>query len=355
MKFGLFFFAENPAEFRTPDTENYQQVLELTELAEDLGFDQVWTAEHHFDAQYPPNPFILCAAMAARTSRIRIGTNISILPLHHPLIIAENAAMVDVLSNGRFDLGLGIGYEKTEFDTLDVPRSERGRRMEEGLQSIIGLFTEENFTFKGRHFHFDGVTMLPRPVQKPHPPIWVAAEKRPVGDEIPPAIDRAARYGCHLTGPRDANMLGPYERALRKYGRDPGQYFRNVIRNCYVGETKEQAWRDYAPHALAQMRGYLPKYTEAGIFDSMAGEMFGMLPLPSAEELPDLAESGKVHFLGKPFMVGTPDDVCRAVEEDQALGATHILAWMQIGGMDARKTRSSMRLFAREVMPHFSG
>ena len=83
--------------------------------------------------------------------------------------------------------------------------------------------------------------------------------------------------------------------------------------------------------------------------------MFGMLPLPSAEDLPDLAESGKVHFLGKPFMVGTPDDVCRAVEEDQALGATHILAWMQIGGMDARKTRSSMRLFAREVMPHFSG
>ena len=89
MKFGLFFFAENPEEFRTPDTENYQQVLELTELAEELGFDQVWTAEHHFDAQYPPNPFILCAAMAARTSRIRIGTNICILPLHHPLIVAE--------------------------------------------------------------------------------------------------------------------------------------------------------------------------------------------------------------------------------------------------------------------------
>ena len=109
MKFGLFFFAENPEEFRTPDTENYQQVLELTELAEELGFDQVWTAEHHFDAQYPPNPFILCAAMAARTSRIRIGTNICILPLHHPLIVAENAAMVDVLSNGRFRPGVGGG------------------------------------------------------------------------------------------------------------------------------------------------------------------------------------------------------------------------------------------------------
>ena len=149
MKFGQFFFAENPAEFRTPDTENYQQVLELTELAEDLGYDQVWTAEHHFDPQYPPNPFILCAAMAARTSRIRIGTNISILPLHHPLIIAENAAMVDVLSNGRFDLGLGIGYEKTEFDTLDVPRSERGLRMEEGLQSII-------WVVHGRELHFQG-------------------------------------------------------------------------------------------------------------------------------------------------------------------------------------------------------
>ena len=254
MKFGLFFFAENPEEFRTPDTENYQQALELTELAEDLGFDQVWTAEHHFDSQYPPNPFILCAAMAARTKRIRIGTNICILPLHHPLVVAENAAMVDVLSNGRFDLGLGVGYEKTEFDTLDVPRKERGRRMEEGLRSIIGLMTEEKFTFRGRHFHFDGVTMLPRPVQKPHPPIWVAAEKRPTGDEIPPAIERAAKYGCHLTGPRDPNMLGPYDRALRKYGREPGDYFRNVIRNCYVGETKEQAWRDYAPHSRPDAR-----------------------------------------------------------------------------------------------------
>ena len=115
-------------------------------------------------------------------------------------------------------------------------------------------------------------------------------------------------------------MLGPYERALRKYGREPGEYFRNVIRNCYVGETKEQVWRDYAPHALAQMRGYLPKYTEAGIFETMAGEMFGRLPLPSAEELPGLAESGEVHFLGKPFVVGTPDEVCRAVEEDERSG-----------------------------------
>ena len=150
-------------------------------------------------------------------------------------------------------------------------------------------------------------------------------------------------------------MLGPYERALRKYGREPGEYYRNVIRNCYVGETKEQAWRDYAPHTLAQMRGYLPKYTEAGIFETMAGEMFGRLPLPNAEELPGLAESGEVHFLGKPFVVGTPDEVCRAVEEDESRGITHFLAWMQIGGMDARKTRSSMRLFAREVMPHFRG
>ena len=101
------------------------------------------------------------------------------------------------------------------------------------------------------------------------------------------------------------------------------------------------------------MRGYLPRYTEAGIFDTMAGEMFGRLPLPSAEELPAMAESGEVHFLGKPFVVGTPDEVCRAIEEDRARGITHFLAWMQIGGMDARKTRSSMKLFAKEVMPHF--
>ena len=104
---------------------------------------------------------------------------------------------------------------------------------------------------------------------------------------------------------------------------------------------------------LQQMKGYLPKYTEAGIFDSMVDGMFGTKEVPTAEELPGLAESGKAHFLGKPFIVGTPEQVREAVAEDQSQGITHFLAWMQIGGIDARKTRNSMRLFAEEVMPHF--
>ena len=353
MKFGLCFFAENPPEFHVPETENYQHVLESSVLAEELGYDNVWVAQHHFDPQYPANPFILCAAIAARTKRIRIGTNIVILPLSHPLIVAENAAMIDVLSNGRFDLGVGVGYEKREFATLGIPRKERASRMEEGLEVINGLFTQSPYSFEGRHFRLDEVNMLPRPVQRPHPPIWVAAERRPTDNKIPPAIERAARHGCHLTGPREPEMLETYDRALRKYGHDPKDFFKCSILTGYVAETREQAWKDYAPHVLIQMKGYLHKYTEAGVFSNMPDGMFGGGGVPTAEELPKLVEAGKAHFLGKPFVVGTPEDAIEAVKEDQELGCTHIAMWMQIGGIDPRKTRRSMRLFAEEVMPHF--
>ena len=353
MKFGLSLYAENPDDFRVPDSENYEELLRSAALAEELEFDYIQVAQHHFDPQYPPDPFILCAAIAARTEKIRIGTGIVIMPLYHPLIIAEKAAMVDVLSKGRFDLGMGVGYEATEFEALGIPRSERGSRMEEGLEVIKGLFTQENYSFEGRHFKLNNVTMSPRPVQKPHPPIWIAAERRPTGGRTPRPIERAARHGCHLTGPRDREMLRLYEEALRKYGRDPKDFFRDGIREGYVAETRERAWKDYAPHVLQQMKSYLVKYTEAGVFSNLDSAMFGVTELPSPEELPALAQSGKLTFLGQPFAVGTPDDVAKEIESDKKNGVTHCTMFMQIGGIDPRKLRHSLRLFAKEVMPHF--
>jgi len=135
----------------------------------------------------------LAAAIAARTKKIRIGTFVLLMPLHNPLHVAEDAATIDVLSNGRFDLGLGQGYVAREFTAFNVPREERSRRLREGVEIVRRAFTEENFSFEGRCYTVRDVTLYPRPVQQPHPPIWIGARSRP-------ATERAARNGYHLAG-----------------------------------------------------------------------------------------------------------------------------------------------------------
>lgn len=349
MKFGLYVFAGNPPRFHRPDAERYRAALEQSTLAEALGFDFIWVAEHHFDPLTTPNPFILCAAIAARTRTIRIGTSIAIAPLHHPAALAENAAMLDVISNGRFDLGLGVGYERREFDTFGVSLKSRGSRMEEALQIIKGLWTASPFSFHGRHYVLEQLELHPKPVQQPHPPLWMAADKRSVDGTIPPPLARAARYGCHLCGPSDPTLLRLYEEALTANGFNPREHYRSCFRTGFVAESRTRAWEDYAPHVLIQLEDYLKAYAGSSIHAGTANDG----NLPSARALPALADAGEADFLGKPFAVGTPEDAAAAVRAAQRLGITHYVIWMHIGGIDPSKAERSMRLFAEEVIPRF--
>src|SRR5688500_12889307 len=142
------------------------------ERAEAVGFDSVWLGEHHDHSLLYPSPLLGLAAIASRTRRIGLGTAVLLLPLHHPLTVAEEGAMVDVLSGGRLILGVGAGYAPEEFAAFGVSIRERGSRMDEAAALIQRLWTEEKVTHEGRHYRIGGATVTPRPVQRPRPPIW---------------------------------------------------------------------------------------------------------------------------------------------------------------------------------------
>lgn len=343
MNFGLLLAFENPKPWQVPAARLCQSMIHQAVLAEELGYDNAWTCEHHGTDEYFPSQFPLLAAMAARTTRIRLGTFIVILPLYHPLQVAEEAATLDVLSEGRFDLGVGQGYVVDEYAAYGISRRERPSHLEEGLSIIKGLWTQETFSFDGKHFRVGSFSLRPRPVQKPHPPIWGAGltEK---------AIDRVARHGCHFASAGSAAAHRLYDESLRRYGHDPKDFYKAALRLVYLADTRERAWEECAPHVLHRMRVYTEKLNEAADV-RWEGGYFGVDPLPVPE---GLRTAQGLHFFGAPFIVGTPEDAIREIERyQQETGVTHLVMWMQIGGMDPRRAEHSMQLFAREVIPHF--
>ncbi|MEM7469533.1 MAG: LLM class flavin-dependent oxidoreductase [Pseudomonadota bacterium] len=192
MKFGIAADFRNPVKWRRPFPDLYQEVLDQMVLAESLGFHNCWLTEHHFTEDgYNPSLLGAASAIAARTKTIRIGSFILLLPFLHPVRAAEDVALVDIISNGRFDFGVGQGYSFHEFNGFCIDRATRGARYRESMSIIKQLFTEEQVSFDGEFTQIKDVRLSPKPVQQPYPPIWVGARG-------PKAIKRAARDGHNL-------------------------------------------------------------------------------------------------------------------------------------------------------------
>jgi alkanesulfonate monooxygenase SsuD/methylene tetrahydromethanopterin reductase-like flavin-dependent oxidoreductase (luciferase family) len=336
---GILFMFRNPAFNRRPWPEVYQAELELAVEAERLGYDHVWLSEHHFvDDGYSPSLFPIAAAIAARTQRIRIGTYVLLLPLHNPVRVAEDAATVDVISNGRFDLGLGLGYRPGEFTGMGIPSSERGARFDEGLPLVQRLLAGETLSVDGRFNQVADVRIVPPAVQTPFP-IWVGAR----GDK---AIDRAARLGCHLASVGATEHRLKYLDALKRHGRKVADYSIAHLFTGYVAETTARAWDDCAEPLHHVIREYQAWAAESG---DQTGDGAAELPVPSPAELRQVQSC---EFFGRSAIIGDPDAVfdqlCAYHRESPG---SHLTIMMSLPGADPTRTRNSMDLFAREVMP----
>src|SRR5436309_3488115 len=171
----------------------YQQVLEQVQLAEELGWECCWFTEHHFllYGGPMPNPAVIMSAAAARTSRIHFGSAISILPLHHPMQIAEDYGMVDVVSGGRLEFGMGLGNTAVDFEVYGIEREESRERFHEAAEVVLKAWSEERFSHEGKFWRFADVPVYPKPVQKPHPNLWVAGHS-------PETLGWAGRHGCNI-------------------------------------------------------------------------------------------------------------------------------------------------------------
>jgi natural product biosynthesis luciferase-like monooxygenase protein len=194
MRYGIFHLPSLTAADRADSCERLRALVEQSVYAEQLGFDSVWIAEHHFHSfgGFLSSPPLIGAAIAERTRKIRIGTAVTLLPYHSPLRIAEDYATLDCLSGGRLEFGIGHGFIKYESLTFGTPLEELRDRFKENLEIILQAWREPRFTYRGRIYSYENVELLPRPAQKPHPTVWMGATSTPESFEF------AGRSGFNL-------------------------------------------------------------------------------------------------------------------------------------------------------------
>jgi alkanesulfonate monooxygenase SsuD/methylene tetrahydromethanopterin reductase-like flavin-dependent oxidoreductase (luciferase family) len=340
LEFGTFLLMQSPS--ADPPDAIYRRGVEITQAAEDLGFANMWLAEHHFSTYgYLSRPLTYALHLADRTRRIRVGTAVIVVPLHHPLVIAEEIATVDLLTEGRLDVGLGRGYQRYEFERLGQDLGESRARWEEAVDIILMALTGKPFSYEGRYYRIPETTLFPQPRQRPHPPIWVTAQS-------PESVETTVRRGFHLLS---GGFGVPIER-LREFRRvfdaqveryRPSQPIRvGTQRPVYVTDSDADA-RAAAEQARWNMRVTLSlrnnyERVEAG----------RAVPVPFAQEpsTDDLLEKFSV--------IGTPDTCIRQIRRlQEAMRIDHFNCSFWFGDLTQVQVLRSMRLFAEEVMPAF--
>lgn len=332
VRIGLVLGFQNPPQWRRPWTDVYEDSLELATAGESMGLDDVWLTEHHFTRDgYCPALIPTATALAARTGRIRIGTKVLLLPFHDPVRLAEDIAVADVISGGRIDVGLAAGYRVSEFEAFGVDRSERAGRMEEGLEILQRALGRGDIAFDGRHYAYGSGTISPPPVQDPVP-LWL-------GGRSEPAIDRAARFGCHFQLAdfdlaRARRDFASWKEATARHGLDWRELGLAAVASIFVWPDPEGAWEIAAPHVLYQQNQYERWFAEA------EGRPAPM-PISSSRELDDSS-----------CIVGTPDHVAeQIVAFYNEIPFTHFSFWLLLPGMERAVAQTSLELFLTEVAP----
>ena len=318
----------------------YREALEEVLLGEELGFDSVWIEEHHgIKDHYWPSPLMVLAGWATRTERLQLGTDVLVLPFYQPAKIAEDAAMLDVMSDGRFTLGVAIGYRPDEFSMFQVPLERRGARFVEQIKIMRRLWTEDAVDFEGEFFHLQGARTEPKPARAGGVPIWIGAWG-PLG------MKRAAQLAdAWVPGPT-ANLekllsaRAQYDQELRAAGKDPGAVPRPLTREVVIAETETRA-RELAERHL--MINYREEYG-GGTWNH---------PLIGKE---DATPIGALDEIGRDrFVVGTPEQCVEQIRQFRdAFGADHLICRLYFPGMPHEHIMQELRLLAREVMPAFA-
>ena len=351
MKFGTYYFFQAHPDYS--HAEIIHRELEQMVWTEELGFDSVWLTEHHFiDYGLSVDPATLACAVASRTQRIRIGLAAAILPFHEPLRLAEQMALVDIISKGRLDMGVGRGNRPAEFRGYRVPQHENRERFEEVLEILTRAWTQETFSFDGQYYHIPEVRVIPKPVQSPLPIYQVCVSKESIENT---ALRGWPMLNSVLYGPLDKlpENREIYVAALDKAGRTDAEKRWlldrwGVSRHIYVADTDKQALDETK---VAEM-WYQESLRKFQIPDRIEDAHPSLQPGFRAQA-ERLAKVNWEDLVRETVAFGSPDTVARKLETMRDMGIGQILCWMNFGGLPQDKIRRSMELFAREVMPRF--
>ena len=345
MQLGILNLVDWYPETHTPQ-ERYQQVIDEAVFAEELGFDTFWVGEHHFSHYICPHPVPLLAAIAARTKRIRLGTGVALGVHHDPVRLAEDYAMLDVISGGRVDLVLGRGLYLQGYRGFNQPYSESRPRQEEAARIVRGAWTQTPFSYEGQFRSVHGIDLQPKPVQQPHPPLWIG------GGRGLDSVLFASDEGLHLALP---SVLGPaeafrplaeaYRARLSENGFDPALFKVSAGQHTYIGESDEAAEAEFEPHYMAYMRM---------IADEVRPELYAGTELEQVAGAVRKSTQSDIY----PTMVrtnakcGSGESVAQRIcALHDALRMDHYWSYFSLGGMSTPKLLASMERFARDVMP----
>ena len=309
-------------------TDVYSATVEQAVLADELGFDHIWFSEHHFlEDGYLPAFQPLAGAVAARTTQIRISNDIALLPLYHPVRLAEELAVLDHISNGRMEFGIGMGYVPKEFEAFGVPLKNRVSMTDEAIEILRLAWKDEPFSFKGKRYELSNINVYPKPVQPLGPPLWIAAMKEP-------GALRAARFETNLLPQgRREDVLDPWRNELKTQGKDPNDYRVGIIRSVYVTDDKERDW---------------PVIREAERFRMGVYNTF-------MAETPDEYGWGSGDGIPQNVIIGTPREVISQLKAFiDAYGITDIATSGLPPGVDPEFMANNLERLAREVIPELS-
>ena len=343
VRFGLYYDFRNPPRWRQPSDRLYREILDQIAWGENSGFDDVWLSEHHFiDDGYLPSTLPAAAAIAARTKKIRIALGVLLMPFHNPVRLAEDVAVVDVISGGRFELGVGAGYKDEEFEGFAVPHKERGSRTNEALGIVRRLLGGETVTFKGKFFEVNNVKVTPEPIQKPHPPIWI-------GGFTPAALRRGARYGDGFITPRaDRGVYNSYIAKLQNQGKPAANIrFAGGHQWLIVSNDPKKTWNEAADHITYQNDNYMAwSEKEFAAWSEKTGQTIN---LPYLRDREGLRRSNQLIVL-------EPEKAIKLIRDYiSTVPITHYYSWTLPPGLPPSWIQPYLELFASKVIPAFNG
>jgi natural product biosynthesis luciferase-like monooxygenase protein len=341
MKFAAYAMPSFDESFGLTHGEFLRKTVDQLVSAEAHGYDSIWVNEHHFHrygGMMPSLPTML-AAVAQRTARVRLGTSVVVLPLHHPLEIAEQMAMVDLLSGGRLEFGVGRGFVAHDYEVMGVPYGDAQARLIESLEVIRKAWSGEPFSHHGRYYDFEDVQVWPRPEQRPEPPIWIACSNTPAN------FAWAGTQGFNLMTIGYTKPIGETAALTRIY-RDAW---------AAAGHDRPMALATHYHVVVAENRAEARRIAEAALAEHVrlnhASRSLAKLevgPVPNRVPIEQLVDEGRL-------IAGDPDDCLRLLRlVGSEVGTTETHCLFQFGNIDFETAQRSLELFAREVMPQLA-
>jgi alkanesulfonate monooxygenase SsuD/methylene tetrahydromethanopterin reductase-like flavin-dependent oxidoreductase (luciferase family) len=332
MKFGIFIFGDNHPELGRSNKKYYDEVLTIAEWAEELSFDSFWLGEHHLywygTCVSPP---MIIAALGQRTKKIRLGPAVAVPSFHNPLIVAEEYALADNLCNGRLEFALGSGFSPVEFQQFGMTIEEAKERFWEGTDIIVKAWTEDQFSYRGKYYRFEQISLYMKPLQRPMPPVWLAASS----DDT---LSRAGQLGWPMMGIPFArsNTLADVK-----------------AKNDLYLDSRRAAGHKAAPDIMVAMHIYLDKNEQAAVDGARAcferAIAFHKTHRRPGSKIPQF-DNIKQERLG---LFTDPDDAIAILREYEKIGVTHVIGMVNFGGVPMPAVRRTLELMSKEVFSQF--